>query len=48
MLCGVFSSVGTGRLVRVDGKVNGAKNRAIKVENGAEIYLSAPNILRVV
>ena len=33
MLWGCFSSAGTGKLVRVDGKMDGAKYRAILEEN---------------
>uniref|UniRef100_A0AAZ3R686 Transposase n=1 Tax=Oncorhynchus tshawytscha TaxID=74940 RepID=A0AAZ3R686_ONCTS len=33
MLCGCFSAAGTGRLVRIGGKMNGAKYREIFDEN---------------
>ena len=33
MLCGYFSVAGTGRIVRIEGKMNGAKYREILVEN---------------
>ena len=33
MLCGCFSAAGTGRLVRIEGKMNGAKYREILDEN---------------
>ena len=33
MLWGCFSSAGTGKLVRVDGKIDGAKHRTILEEN---------------
>ena len=33
MLCGCFSAAGTGRLVRIEGKMNRAKYREILDEN---------------
>ena len=33
MLCGCFSSAGTGALVRIEGKMDGAKYRKIREEN---------------
>ena len=33
MLCGCFSAAGTGRLVRIEGNMNGAKYRVILNEN---------------
>ena len=33
LLCGCFSAAGTGRLVRIEGKMNGAKYREILDEN---------------
>ena len=33
MLCGCFSTAGTGRLVRIEGKMNGDKYREILDEN---------------
>jgi hypothetical protein len=33
MLCGCFSAAGTGRAVRIEGKMNGAKYREILDEN---------------
>ncbi|KAK6325838.1 hypothetical protein J4Q44_G00051800, partial [Coregonus suidteri] len=33
MLCGCFSEAGTGRLVRIEGIINGAKYREILDEN---------------
>ncbi|KAL0201197.1 hypothetical protein M9458_004384, partial [Cirrhinus mrigala] len=43
MLWGCFSSAGTGKLVRVDGKMDGAKYRAILEENLLEFTFQQDN-----
>jgi hypothetical protein len=43
MLWGCFSTAGTGRRVRIEGKMNGAKYREILDEN----LLQSPLILRL-
>ena len=40
---GCFSAAGTGRLVRIEGEMNGAKYREILDETGAKVHLQQEN-----